>query len=162
MGKTKTEKQSEIIEAAVLQGMEDPRKPTEEFDFDNFEFKTLKDFEIYNAQVRKHNRKCLHDRNKMKVKIPDESYYKKVEIKFQRFDQPENILKVRVRNKDIDWKGQLKPGCKYSLPIPVIKFLNALAVPIYEEVKVDGSSTRTETVRTGERPRFSCQVLEFA
>jgi hypothetical protein len=98
----------------------------------------------------------------MKVKVPDESYHKKVRIKFQRFDQPENILKAIVRNKDIDWRGQLKPGHEYELPIPVVKYLNKLAVPIFSEVKVnDGGDMITETRQTGEKNRFSCQVIDF-
>lgn len=164
MKKTQREKDSEILEAAMLKGAENPlAEKLEPFDFDTFKFDKVSDFDIYNAQVRKHNRMCLHERNKMKIKVPDESFHKKVKIKFQRFDQPENILKVRVRNKDIDWKGQLKTGGTYELPIPVIKFLNNLAVPIFAEVKSEhGSAVHTETKQVGERSRFSCNVLEFA
>ena len=163
MKRTQKEKDAEILEAAVLKGASDPSK--EEivpFDFDTFKFEKVEDFDVYNAHVRKHNRMCLHERNKMKVKVPDESFHKKVTVKFQRFDQPQNILKVCIRNKDIEWRGQLKPGRKYDLPIPVVKFLNNLAVPIFAEVKVqDGGDTITETRQVGEDPRFSCQVVDF-
>jgi hypothetical protein len=163
MKKSAKDKDAEFMEAAVLRGAENPTEKPEPFDFDTFEFKELKDFEIYNAHVRKHNRFCLHERNKMKIKVPDESFHKKVKVKFQRFDQPENVLKVCVRNREIDWKGQLKPGGTYDLPIPVVRYLNKLAVPIYAEVKVeDGGATKTETKQVGERARFSCNVLEFA
>jgi hypothetical protein len=163
MKKTQKEKDSEHIEAALLRGAEKPEgEKMEVFDFDTFKFTNLSDFDIYNAHVRKHNRFCLHERNKMHVKVPDESFHKKVKIKFQRFDQPENILKVRVRNKDIDWKGQLKAGGTYDLPIPVVKFLNNLAVPIFGEVKNEhGGEVRTETKQVGERSRFSCNVVDF-
>lgn len=154
------------MEAAILQGAvmseEAPKQLHSNFDFDTFEFKTLPDFDIYNAHVRKHNRLCLHERNKMKVKVPDESYYQKVTVKFQRFDQHQNVLKTRIRTKDIDWSGQLKPGRKYELPIPVVKFLNNLSVPIFAEVRTqDGGDTITETKQVGEEPRFSCQVIDF-
>ena len=151
------------MEAAVLRGAQTPEKEKlEPFDFDTFEFKTVADFEIYNKQVRKHNRFCLHERNKMHVKVPDESFHKMVKVKFQRFDQPENVLKVRVRNKDIDWKGQLKAGGTYDLPVPVIKFLNNLAVPQFAEVKSEyGDATHTETKQVGELSRFSCNVIDF-
>jgi len=164
MKKTQREKDSEIIEAATLKGMDIPgREKLEPFDFDSFKLEKIEDFAIYNAHVRKHNRLCLHERNKMSIKVPDESFHKKVKIKFQRFDQPENVLKVRVRNKDIDWKGQLKAGGTYELPIPVIKFLNNLAVPVFAEVKSEhGNAVHTETKQVGERNRFSCNVLEFA
>ncbi len=164
MKKTAKEKDAEYVEAAVLRGAELPEKEkVQPFDFDTFKFETLADFDTYNAQVRKHNRFCLHERNKMKIKVPTEQFHKKVKIKFQRFDQPENVLKVCVRNKDIDWKGQLKPGGTYDLPIPVVKYLNKLAVPIFAEVKVeDGGETKTETRQVGERARFSCNVLEFS
>ncbi len=164
MKKRAKEKDQEFTEAAVLRGAQLPEteKP-EPFDFDTFKFETIADFGVYNAHVRKHNRFCLHERNKLKIKVPDGSFYKKVKIKFQRFDQPENVLKVRLRNKDIDWKGQLRPGGVYELPIPVVQYLNKLAVPVFAEVKVDdGGETKTETKQVGERNRFSCNVLEFA
>lgn len=163
MKKTQKEKDSEHIEAAVFRGATLPEQEQREaFDFDTFQFKTVGDFDVYNAHVRKHNRTCLHERNKMPVKIPDESFHKKVKVKFQRFDQPENILKVRVRNREIDWKGQLKAGGTYDLPIPVVKFLNNLAVPIFAEVKTEhGGAVHTETKQVGERSRFSCNVVDF-
>ncbi len=163
MKKTNKEKEAEHIEAAVLRGAEVPNseKPAP-FDFDTFKFEKIADFDVYNSHVRKHNRYCLHERNKMSIKVPDESFHKKVKVKFQRFDQPENILKVRVRNKDIDWKGQLKAGGTYELPIPVVKFLNNLAVPIFAEVKSEhGSAVHTETKQVGERNRFACNVIDF-
>jgi hypothetical protein len=137
------------------------------FDFDTFELKTLEDYAIWNLhahkafrEAKKHNPRCDPP---VPVRVPDESFHKKMKVKFQRFDQPENVLKVRVRNKEIDWKGQLKPGCSYELPLPVIRFLNALAVPIFAEVKVEnGGEVRTETRQVGERNRFSCHLLEIA
>lgn len=163
MKKTQKEKDAEHIEAAVLRGAEKPEgEKMEVFDFDTFKFTSLSDFDVYNAHVRKHNRFCLHERNKMHIKVPDASFHKHVKIKFQRFDQPENILKVRVRNKDIDWKGQLKAGGTYDLPIPVVKFLNNLAVPVFAEVKSEhGSAVHSETKQVGERNRFSCNVVDF-
>ena len=137
------------------------------FDFDTFELKTLEDYAIWNLhahrafrEAKKHNPRCDPP---VPVKVPDESFHKKVKVKFQRFDQPENVLKVRVRNEQIDWRGQLKPGGSYDLAVPVIKFLNGLAVPIFAEVKVEnGGEVKTETRQVGERNRFSCHVLEFA
>lgn len=126
---------------------------TQEIDPETYEFKTLEDFTIYNRWARK---------NKMPVRVPTEDYHKKVKVRFQRFDQPENVLKTMVRNKDIDWRGQLIPGQTYTLAKPVVKFLNALSEPLYKEVPVnDGSSTKYETKQVGERSRFSCQVLDF-
>lgn len=161
--KTQKEKDAEVIESAMLQGREVPgREKPELFDFDSFKFESIDDFAVYNAHVRKHNRLCLHERNKMHVKVPDESFHRKVKVKFQRFDQPENILKVRVRNNEIDWKGQLKAGGTYELPVPVVKFLNNLAVPIFAEVKTEhGDAVHTETKQVGERSRFSCNVIDF-
>lgn len=163
MNKRQKEKDAAFTEAAVLRGAELPNQEKHvPFDFDTFEFKTKEDFEVYNAHVRKHNRMCLHERNKMHVKIPDESFHKKVKVKFQRFDQPENVLKVRVRNREIDWKGQLKAGGTYELPVPVVKFLNNLAVPVFAEVKTEhGNAVHTETKQVGERSRFSCNVIDF-
>lgn len=160
----KNNKEAEMVEAAMLKGQEIPgREKLEPFDFDNFKFEKLEDFDVYNAQVRKHNRNCLHERNKMKVKIPDESFYKLYKTKFHRFQQHENVLKVRVRNKQIDWTGQLKSGGTYMLPLPVIEFLNKLAIPEFAEVKVEhGNAVHTETRQVGETPRFSCNVLEYA
>lgn len=162
MRKSQKENDAVVAEGAMLRGATLEKEKHEPFDFDAFEFKTIADFDVYNAQVRKHNRFCVHERNKMHVKVPDESFHKKIKVKFQRFDQPQNVLKVRVRNKEIDWKGQLRPGGTYELPIPVVRFLNKLAVPIFAEVKVDdGGDTKTETRQVSEQPRFSCQVLDF-
>lgn len=163
MKKSQKERESEVLEAATLKGAELPQEEKKApFDFDNFKFEKIADFEVYNAEVRKHNRLCLHERNKMKIKVPDERFHRKVKVKFQRFDQPENVLKVRVRNKDIDWKGQLKAGGTYELPIPVVKFLNKLATPIFAEVKSEhGSAVHTETKQVGEKARFSCNVVDF-
>lgn len=162
--RTQKDKDAEVIEQAMLQGKEVPgREKAEHFDFESFKCEKLEDFEVYNAHVRRHNRLCLHERNKMKVRVPDESFYKKFKTKFHRFQQHENVLKVRVRNKDIDWSGQLKNGGTYMLPLPVINFLNKLATPEFAEVKVEhGSAVHTETKQVGETPRFSCNVLEYA
>lgn len=162
--KTQKEKDAEVIEAAMLRGESLPgREKPESFDFESFKCEKLEDFEVYNAHVRKHNRNCLHERNKMKVRVPDESFYKLYKTKFNRFEQRENVLKVRVRNKEIDWSGQLKSGGTYMLPMPVINFLNNLSTPEFAEVKVEhGSAVHTETRQVGETPRFSCSVLEYA
>lgn len=164
MKKTNKEKEAESIEAAMLRGQEIPGKEKiEPFDFDDFKFEKLEDFDIYNSHVRKHNRNCIHERNKMKIRVPDESFYKLYKTKFHRFQQHENILKVRVRNKHIDWTGQLKSGGTYMLPMPVINFLNGLSTPDFAEVKVEhGNAVHTETRQVGETPRFSCNVLEYA
>lgn len=123
------------------------------FDPHTCEFKTMDDYDKYNRWARSEKRP---------VKVPTEDFYPKATIKFQRFDQPENVLKARVRNREIDWQGQLKPGCIYKLAHPVIKFLNRLATPKFEEVAVnDGGSTRTETKQTSEISRFSCQIIDF-
>jgi hypothetical protein len=140
--------------------MKKREEPVVDKDFDPMkcEFKTMDDYDKFNAWVRKTGRHEGH-----KVRVPTEDFYKKVKIKFQRFDQVENLLKARCRNRDIDWTGQLKPGGTYYLAPPVITYLNNLSTPIYEEVKVtEDGVTRTETRQTGERSRFSCQVLEFA
>lgn len=124
-----------------------------DIDPETYEFKTIEDFRVFNRWARK---------NKIPVKVPSGDFYPKVKIKFQRFDQPENVLKARVRNKDIDWSGQLIPGKTYDLPKPVIKFLNNLSEPIFKEVAVnDGGSTTHETRQVGEKSRFSCQVVDF-
>ncbi len=136
------------------------------FDFDTFELKTVEDYATWNLhahrafrEAKKSNPRCDPP---VPVRVPDESFHKKIKVKFQRFDQPENLLKVCVRNKEIDWKGQLKPGAIYELPLPVVKFLNRLAVPIFAEVKVEnGGEVKTETRQVGERNRFSCHLLEL-
>lgn len=163
MKKTQREKDAAHIEAAVMRGADTPVEKIVPFDFDSFQFGNVEDFDIYNAHVRRHNRTCLHEKNRMKIRVPTEEFYKKVKIKFQRFEQQENVLKVRIRNKDIDWKGQLKSGGTYELPVPVIKFLNNLSTPIFAEVKSEhGNATHTETKQVGEQSRFSCNVLEFS
>ncbi len=136
------------------------------FDFDTFEIKTLEDFSTWNLhahrafrEAKKTNPKCDPP---IPVRVPDASYHKHVKVKFQRFDQPENVLKVRCRTKEIDWRGEIKPGGTYELPVPVVRFLNRLATPIFAEVKVEnGGETKTETKQVGERNRFSCQLLEL-
>jgi hypothetical protein len=163
MSKKTKDQDSALLEAAVLQGHHVPEALPKPFDFESFKFEKREDFDVYNAEVRKYNRLCIHERNKMKIKVPDESFYKKFKTKFHRFQQAENILKVRIRNKDIDWKGQLKSGGTYMLPMPVIQFLNKLATPEFAEVKTEhGSAVHTETKQVGETPRFSCNILEFA
>ncbi len=125
----------------------------EDIEPDTFEFKTVEDFHIFNKWARK---------NGHAIRVPTEDYYRKVKIKFQRFDQPSNVLKARVRNRNIDWTGQLIPGKTYELATPVVKWLNSISEPIYEEVDVnDGSMTKKETKQVGEKSKFSCQVLDF-
>jgi len=145
---------------AELAEMEKP------FDFDTFELKTIEDYAIWNLHAHKAFREAKKTNPKcdppIPVRVPDASFHKHVKIKFQRFDQPENVLKVKCRTKDIDWLGQLKPGCTYDLPIPVVKFLNNLSVPIFAECKIEnGGETKTETKQVGERNRFSCHLLEM-
>lgn len=146
--------------------LEKEEEQSEPFDFDSFECKTVEDFAIWN----KHARLAFVAAKKLNkradppfsIKVPEASHHKTVKVKFQRFDQPENVLKVRLRSREIDWTGQLKPGCNYDLPLPVVRFLNKLATPIFAEVKVqDGGEIITETKQVGERNRFSCHLLEL-
>lgn len=117
----------------------------------------LEHFPIYNKYARK---------NKLPVKVPTEDFYPKMKVRFQRFDH-QNLLKCRIRNKDIDWTGQLIPGCIYDLPIPVIQWLTTLAEPVYAEVKIQNDMgggryvEKTETRQVGEKARFSCQPMSF-
>lgn len=149
-----------------IETKEEQAEMAKPFDFDTFEIKTIEDYAIWNLHARKafreakkHNPRCdppVH------VRVPDESFHQKMKVKFQRFDQPENVLKVHVRNKEIDWRGQLKPGCSYELPLPVIRFLNRLSVPIFAEVKVESQGeVKSETKQVGERNRFSCNLMEL-
>lgn len=136
---------------SILIETEEVKEPV--FDPETSEITKLEHFPIYNRWARK---------NKIPVKAPTEHFYPKYKVRFQRFDQPENVLKCRLRTSEIDWKGQLKPGNTYELPLPVIQWLNALAEPIFAEVAVnDGSGTRSETRQVGERARFSCQSMDF-
>jgi len=138
----------------------------EPFDFETFQLNTVEDYATWNMhahrafrEAKKRNPRCDPP---IPCRIPPASFHKHVKIKFQRFDQPENILKVKCRTKEIDWTGQLKPGQTYDLPMPVVKFLNKLATPIFAEVKVEeGGQTITETKQVGERNRFSCHLLEL-
>lgn len=144
-------------------------KEEEHFDFDTFVCRTKEDIAIWNKHARKLHRearqKDKHAQPPVPIKVPTAEMHDTVRVKFQRFEQPENVLKCRVRNKDIDWTGQLMPGRIYDLPIPVVKFLNRLAVPIFAEVKVQDAAgeqtTVTETKQVGEKSRFSCQILDF-
>lgn len=148
----------------VKQEAEQAEKP---FDFDTFELNTIEDYKIWNMhahkafrEAKKHNPRCDPP---IPVRVPGKSFHKKIKVKFQRFDQPENVLKVKCRTSEIDWEGQLKPGCVYDLPLPVVKFLNNLAVPIFAECKVEsGGETITETRQIGERNRFSCHLQDIA
>lgn len=144
----------------------DPSIEEKPFDFETFEIKTIEDTYTWNLHARRAFREAKKTNPKcdppVPCRVPDESFHKKVKVKFQRFDQPENILKVRCRTKEIDWIGQLKPGQTYELPLPVVRFLNRLATPIFAEVKVeDGGETKTETKQVGERNRFSCHLLDM-
>lgn len=132
---------------------EDPIINEDGFDPEDELPSKLEHFPIYNKWARK---------NKLPVKSPDESFYTKVKVRFQRFEQPGNVLKCYIRNKDIEWKGQLRPGGVYELPLPVVRWLNTIAEPIFAEVKVDdGGETKSETRQVGEKARFSCQPLEY-
>jgi hypothetical protein len=146
---------------------EDSHVTESPFDFETFEIKTLEDFDIWNRHCRKAFREAKKNNPKcdppFKVRVPDSRFHKTVKVKFQRFDQPENVLKMKLRSKEIDWNGQLKPSGIYDLPLPVVRFLNRLAVPIFAEVKIeDGGETKTETRQVGERNRFSCHLLELS
>lgn len=136
------------------------------FDFETHQFNTFEDYDVYNAHCHRAFREAKKTIPKcdppFPVKVPPESMHKKIKVKFQRFDQPQNLSKVRFRNKAIDWEGQLKPGRIYELPLPVINYLNKLATPIFAEVKVeDGGETITETRQVGETSRFSCHPQEM-
>jgi len=138
------------------QDVEMPTEPA--YDPAESEPTKLEHFPIYNKWARK---------NKISVKVPDESFYKKVKVRFQRFDQPTNVLKCIVRKKDIEWRGELIPGCVYDLAIPVIKWLSSLSEPIFAQVQThndagDGRTIiRSETKQVGEKARFSLMQLEL-
>lgn len=125
-----------------------------EFDYSSMALLTMDDYDKYNNWARKQGRP---------VKVPDEnsSIHKKIRIKFQRFDQPQNVLKSRMRTREMDWKGQLIPGKTYDLPLPVVRYLNRLATPVYAEVPIEPGSKQMETKQVSEESRFSCQVLDL-
>lgn len=136
-----------------------------DFDFDTFELKTIEDYKVYNREAHKLFREAKKNNPKavppVPVKVPPPELHKKVKVKFQRFDQPDNILKATVRNAEIHWEGQLIPGGTYELPLPVVKYLNRLSTPIFKEVEVNnGGEIVKETKQVGEKSRFSCQLLD--
>lgn len=125
-------------------------------DMDAMPLNTVEDYKKYNDAARKLNREA--GKIVYKVKIPPTKLHKHYKVRFQRFDQQENVLKTMRRSAEIEWKGQLKSGQIYTLPLPIINFLNNLAEPIFSEVTLpDGLK---ETQQTGERSRFSCQILD--
>ena len=89
--RTQKDNDAVLLEAAVLSGNHTPEPMEAPFDFQTFKLEKIEDFEIYNAHVRKHNRLCLHERNKMKIKVPTEEFYPKFKTKFFRFQQMENV-----------------------------------------------------------------------
>ena len=165
--KEKIEKSENSEPSPLMDELQKPKAQTQEpFDFETFELKTLEDYATWNLHAHRAFREAKKRNPKadppIPVKVPNKDFHKMIKVKFQRFDQPENVLKVKIRNKDIDWEGQLKPSCVYDLPLPVVRFLNGLAVPLFAEVRVnDGGDTVIETQQVGERNRFSCQVLDF-
>lgn len=123
-------------------------------DLQKMPLKTIEDYKLYNEAAR---------RASCPVKIPPSSLHKQYKIKFERFDQPDNVLKFLVVNADIDYQAELIPGHVYTLPEPVVRHLDSRAVPVYDEVEVrEGGSVRTETKQVGERSRFVCRLLEVA
>lgn len=89
-----------------------------------------------------------------KVKAPLAHECETIKVKFMRFDQPENILKARLRTREIDWKGQIKSGFVYDLPKPVVAWLNGLHTPQFQaKENPDGTM---ETVQVGSIHRFAC------
>jgi hypothetical protein len=125
-------------------------------DIETMPLVTLDDYRRYNIEARKINR----DKGKItyKIKVPPTDLHKHYKVRFQRFDQQENVLKCIRRNAEIDWRGQLKSGCIYTLPLPVINFLNNLAEPIFSEVTLEDGTK--EVQQTGQKARFSCQMLD--
>lgn len=140
--------------------------PDAPFDFETAPLETFEDYRIWNQHAHRAFRDAKRVNPKAKppfpVRVPPVSMHRMVRVKFQRFDQPANILKVILRNKDIHWTGQLKPGRVYDLPLPVVRFLNGLATPIFQEVKSEeGGQHITETKQVGELNRFSCHMMDL-
>jgi hypothetical protein len=86
MKKTKPELEAEP-DPEIKFSDEKPYDPAEQMPY------KLEHFPIYNKYARK---------NKIPVKVPGEEFYPKMKVRFQRFEQPTNVLKCRIRNKDID------------------------------------------------------------
>lgn len=121
-------------------------------DLQQLPLETIEDYKVYNDHARK---------LRMPVKVPPDSMHPQWEVKFQRFDQPENVLKYRLCTAEIDTQGQLIPGKTYTLPKPVVLWLNDRNVPVFAQVDVnDGGPTLKETRQVGERARFSCQFIK--
>lgn len=149
----KAEMEKPKLAESKLVSVHGTQSVNKEFDPDTWEFHTMDDYDRYNKWAR---------RNKIPVKVPTEDFWPKVEVKFMRLDgQPSNVLKARIRNKFIDWKGELIPNRTYHLATPVVKYLNALSEPIYGEVPGKDGTRETETKKVGDKPRFACQVLNF-
>ena len=77
-------------------------------------------------------------------------------VKFQRNDQPDNPMTIKLRNHLIDWCGELIPGREYDLPEPVISFINSRKEPKYQEVQDPDNPRQTLTKIVGEKQRCYC------
>ena len=116
---------------------------------EDWELNTLEDYRKYNKEARA---------NGWRLKFPPHELHEIQKVKVTRLDgQGRNHIKVRLvtmaHGMEIDYKGTIVPGEVYELPTPVIKHLERLAYPEYQQIKnPDGTS---QTVETGKLPRFA-------
>jgi hypothetical protein len=90
----KPDNKKEPVEPVAVVVVAEPVTPLEKkYDPTEENPTKLEHFDIYNKHARL---------KKIPVKVPSEDFYPKMKVRFQRFEQPTNVLKCRVRNKDID------------------------------------------------------------
>lgn len=97
----------------------------------------------------------LDKSRKPPVKIPEWTG-PLVKVKFQRNDQPDNPMTIKLRNHLIDWEDTLHPGREYELPQPVIDFINSRKEPKYAEMQDPKNPRQTITNVVGEKQRCYC------
>jgi len=122
---------------------------------DEMPLNSLEDYQAYNVEARKLNKKLKICRYPLK-QCPIELHPKQ-RVVFGRVDQPSNFAPVYLSNSDIEFRQKLYPGKQYDLPLCVIDFLAEKGTPVWKWFdNPDGSK---ETRISHKEPRFALRTL---
>ena len=137
--------------------------PNEEhIPLDEMPLNTLRDYRLYNQEVRRLNKLAKRNDKSIKeglyqIRQCPEELHPKQRVTVQNIHQPNNPVAVHLSNELIHFDKKLNPGVEYDLPECVIFHLSSLGNPVWKwRNKANGSK---ETYYDHKTPRFSVRTV---
>lgn len=135
---------------------------TEKVALEDMPLETLRDYRLYNEEVRRLNKQAGRADRKLKVapyqiKPCPEELHPTQRVAVHENAQPNNPVKVFLSNELIHFDKVLLPGKEYDLPQCVVTYLAEKATPKMGYVNLPDGTRETRIVN--KIPRYSVRTV---